>query len=134
MSGAPFREERGSGTVLVLAMIAALVMLIGVVHVLGTAAVAAAQAARGADLAALAGADAARGLTPGDPCTVAEAVAERNVTRLDSCQVTGRDGTEVFVSVSVGVPVLPASLSGEHRGPWEAARTARAGPPSTAEM
>lgn len=124
------REERGSGTVLVLAAIATLVMLIGVVHVMGVATVAAAQAARGADLAALAGADAARGLTTGDPCTIAEEVAERNATSLRNCLVTGDHGTEVLVDVSV--PVLPDPLGGQGLGPWEATGTARAGPPSGA--
>ncbi|GAB3192784.1 Rv3654c family TadE-like protein [Nesterenkonia suensis] len=133
MTGHRLLEERGSGAVLVLAGLAALVMLIGVVHLVGVAAVSSAQASRGADLAALAAADAARGLSTGDPCTVAEEVADRNATRLESCQVTGDHGTEVLVSVSV--PVLPAMPDGQTLGPgetpsWEATGTARAGPPS----
>lgn len=130
------QEEHGSGTVLTLAAIAALMMLIGVVHVVGAAAVAAAQAARGADLAALAAADSARGLTTGDPCTVADDVATRNGVMLRHCVITGDHGTEAVVEVVV--PVLPKLLGpgaeppGSAGGGWEAVGSARAGPPADA--
>lgn len=94
-------SERGSGTVLALSIVTVLVMLLGVVHLISISAAAAAQSARSADLAALAGADVARGLGPGDPCTVAEEVVARNEGALESCAVGGESGTEVRVEVSV---------------------------------
>lgn len=117
--------ERGSGTVLVLAGVLSLLVLLGTVLLLSATAVGAVQAARAADLAALAGADVARGLAPGDPCTVAEEVAGRNGADLVSCRVTGADDSEVVVEV--GRPVLgprPGGLEG-----LQATGTSRAGPP-----
>lgn len=117
------RDQRGSGTVLALAGVALLITLFAVVHLLGSAAVAAAQAARGADLAALAGADAARGLVAGDPCTVAEEVTVRNQVRLLSCTVGGTHGTDVTVEVSAPVTAHTAEL-------LQARGTSRAGAPA----
>lgn len=82
------------------------------------AALAAGRAGSGADLAALAAADAARGLTTGRPCDVAAAVAAENDVRLETCQVVGGG---VIVDVATSVPLPP---------PWgEATGRSRAGPP-----
>lgn len=119
-------DENGSGTVMALAGIAMLMTLFAVVHLIGAAAVGAAQAARGADLAALAAADSARGLASGDPCTVAEKVASRNDVVLLSCRVEGEHGTEV--TVEVGRPVL--AQTGDL---LQAHGLSRAGPPNSEE-
>lgn len=118
-------EERGSGTVLVLAGALVLLILLATTVLLGTAAANGARAARAADLAALAGADVARGLAPGDPCTVAEQVAERNDAELTACRVTGAEGTEVVLAVRR--PVVGPDLEGLEA--LEASGTSRAGPP-----
>lgn len=123
-------SERGSGTVLVLGMIAALVLLVGLVHLLSASATAAAQAARAADLAALAGADAARGLTSEDPCTLAEEVAAANGAQLSSCSVGGEFDTEVTVEVSRDLlEVSPLNPSWLPLPEIPASGDSRAGPP-----
>ncbi|WP_022873683.1 Rv3654c family TadE-like protein [Nesterenkonia alba] len=122
-------EERGSGTVLALGIIAALVMLLAVIHVVTAAATARAQAASAADLAALAAADTARGLAVGDPCTVAEQTAQRNGAEVLDCRVGGEWETEVWVTAHVELPLDPG-LTGEWTlGPLRAEHTSRAGPP-----
>lgn len=111
-------KEDGSGTVMGAGLALVLVTLIVALLVLVQVVVAAGRAASGADLAALAAADAARGLTTGRPCAVAAAAAAENDVRLDSCQVVG-GGIIVDVTTSVQLPP-----------PWgEATGRARAGPP-----
>ncbi|GAA1150833.1 hypothetical protein GCM10009672_24290 [Nesterenkonia lutea] len=115
---------------LALALIMTLLILLGAVYALSLVAVSSAQAARGADMAALAAADAARGLTQRDPCTVALALAERNGVELTSCTVTGPHGTEVVVRSAV--PILPERLlnpSAVQLSDLVSRSSARAGPP-----
>lgn len=78
----------------------------------------AAVASGAADLAALAGADALRGIDPTgtDACTVAETTAERNGARLVSCAA----GEQSTVTVTVAV---------EQAFGADAEATAKAGPP-----
>lgn len=126
----PLSAERGSGTVLALALILMLVVLLAATQSVSLAVVSSAQAARGADLAALAAADAARGLSTGSPCAVAEAVASRNAVELTSCAVTGEHGTEVLVHTAV--PILPEKLQivdGWGLSGFVSRGAARAGPP-----
>ncbi|MGO1192335.1 MAG: Rv3654c family TadE-like protein [Nesterenkonia sp.] len=120
--------EQGSGTVVTLGIIAALLLVLALVHALSAAVVAKGHAARAADLAALAGADTARGLHVGDPCTVAEQVAVRNGADMEECIVGGEYPGEVRVSVSrsVSIAVLDAQLS---IPPLPASADSRAGPP-----
>ena len=83
-----------------------------------------AKAGTAADLAALAAADAARLLLPGDPCAVATATAAANDAHLAGCSRQGPSGEIVTVGVQVAVsPVgwLPL-LTRAHS-------VARAGPP-----
>ncbi|GAA1450260.1 secretion/DNA translocation related TadE-like protein [Nesterenkonia lacusekhoensis] len=127
-------SERGSGTVLVLGMIAVLVLLLGLVHLLSASATAAAQAARAADLAALAGADAARGLTSEDPCSVAEEVATANGAQLSSCTVGGDFGTEITVETTRDLlEVSPLNPSWLPLPQMPANGVSRAGPPEASE-
>ncbi len=107
---------------LVLAGALALLILLATVVLLGAAATGGARAARAADLAALAGADVARGLAPGDPCTVSEQVTRRNGAELTACHVVGADGAEVVVTVRRAVVDSAGEL-------LEATGTSRAGPP-----
>ena len=59
-----------------------------------------------ADAAALAGADVARGISPGIPCVIATSVAASNGAFLDECQVDG-----VIVTVRVSAAVLAFSVT-----------------------
>lgn len=108
-------RDRGSGTVLVLALVASALVLAGLLGLLASAQGARGRAQTAADLAALAGAH--RALTGADgACAVAGQVAARNGARLDAC----RQAPGAVVEVVAGVP-----------GVWgTATAAARAGPRS----
>ena len=116
--GAASGRESGSGSVLVVGAIAALVVVL-----LGM--MAAQRVRTAADLAAIAGAGAAAGMLSasagaGNPCTVAASVATANGGELRACELQG--DAEVLVEIAV-----PVSL------PWPGApsvatASARAGP------
>ena len=107
------RPEEGSGTVLALAIIAALLVLTVVIAGLIGVVSANRRASAAADLSALAAADAYRGLTEGDPCAVAADLAERHGAHLESCTFPNRPET---VEVTVAVPVAgPLGMLGPAR-------------------
>ncbi|QEO16054.1 hypothetical protein FLP10_03855 [Agromyces intestinalis] len=108
------RDERGAGTVLVLAIVAGIMALTAVIVPLLAVPIAAQRAANAADAAALAAADALSGAIPGVPCDLAAQVAMRGGAELVGCETSGP-----VVSVSVRRGVL--GLVVEAR--------ARAGPP-----
>ncbi|MGY4645409.1 Rv3654c family TadE-like protein [Cellulomonas sp. URHB0016] len=98
-------REQGSGTVLLLGVVAVVLMLGVALSLLVSAQVARAQAQSAADLAALAGAGAMQDATSGlgavaaasaagtaagaEPCAVAAEVARRNGARLATCDDEG---------------------------------------------
>ena len=107
------RPEEGSGTVLALTIIAALLVLTVVIAGLIGVVSANRRASAAADLSALAAADAYRGLTEGDPCAVAADLAERHGAHLESCTFPDRPET---VEVTVAVPVAgPLGMLGPAR-------------------
>lgn len=107
------QPEEGSGTVLALAIIAALLVLTVVIAGLIGVVSANRRASAAADLSALAAADAYRGLTEGDPCAVAADLAERHGAHLESCTFPDRPET---VEVTVAVPVAgPMGMLGPAR-------------------
>lgn len=119
--------ERGSSTVAMVGIVAAVGMLLLAVCLLGHVAMCNHRAAKAADLAALAAADVARGLRPGIPCEEAEAVAAQNQARLVSCAEAPENPEIIDVAVEVPLAWNPA-LSGEGAlGP--ARGVSRAGPP-----
>lgn len=115
--------ERGSNTVTSLGLVCVLLVLgltmAGLVGVVS----ANYRAATAADLAALAGADAARGLSSGQPCTIAAAVAGRNGASLAGCALPSElSGT---VDIRVTIPIEgPFAFLGSAEG------LSRAGPPA----
>ncbi|MEJ5914056.1 Rv3654c family TadE-like protein [Pseudokineococcus sp. 1T1Z-3] len=111
-------RERGAGTVLVLGLAMAALVMASAVAVLGQAVVARHRAVAAADLAALAAADVLLGRTAGEPCAAAGRVAAAGGALVVGCRPTGQ---EVVVEVAVPVDGLLAGL-----GPARAA--ARAGP------
>ena len=114
----PFRRsERGSGTVLALGLGLVVMMALALLLLLAQSAVAASRAAAAADLAALAAADAARGITSGEPCDVAREVALKNNATIVACS-EGPDAT-----VQVRTELSAGSFLGSATG------LARAGPP-----
>lgn len=119
-----FRGQEGTSTVAVTAMVlASLILVIGILA-LSAASAAAMKAGTAADIAALAGADTARGLRSGEPCSVAAALASANNAVMDSCTVES-DGKTVRVSVHVDVRLGPISQS-----IYQATARARAGAPA----
>lgn len=115
--------ERGSNTVTSLGLVCVLLVL--GLTVAGLVGIVSAnhRAATAADLAALAGADAARGLSSGQPCTIAAAVAGRNGASLAGCALPSElSGT---VDVRVTIPIEgPFAFLGSAEG------LSRAGPPA----
>ena len=106
-------SEEGSGTVLALTIIAALLVVTVVIAGLIGVVSANRRASAAADLSALAAADAYRGLTEGDPCAVAADLAERHGAHLESCTFPDRPET---VEVTVAVPVTgPMGMLGPAR-------------------
>lgn len=107
------QPEEGSGTVLALTIIVALLVVTVVIAGLIGVVSANRRASAAADLSALAAADAYRGLTEGDPCAVAADLAERHGAHLESCTFPDRPET---VEVTVAVPVAgPMGVLGPAR-------------------
>ena len=92
------RLDRGSGTVLALAVIFTCIASFGVAQVVALEALTQARLDAAADSAALAADDALRGLTVGYPCEIAKAVALENMANLDECRIVG---FEAFVNLQV---------------------------------
>jgi len=103
-------RERGSASILLVAMLTVVVVVAGTVAMVGRVANVRAHVSGAADLAALAAA------RDGD-CGLARRVAEVNHTQLLSCQV---DGQDVIVHVSAEVGSLARIVL---------RASARAGPP-----
>ena len=109
--------ERGSGTVLAAGLALVVMMVMALMLLLAQSTTMASRAAAAADLAALAAADALRGLASGEPCAVAAEVAGRHASTLVSCSEGAGQ------SVEVRTELLARSVLGAASG------QARAGPP-----
>ncbi|WP_238147544.1 MULTISPECIES: Rv3654c family TadE-like protein [Micrococcaceae] len=119
-------DDQGSaavmGIVVVMMVISLLMLVSGVSHV----ALMNHRAAKSADLAALAAADAARGITPGEPCDIARSLGADNGARLVHCALAPERSDVVDVEVEVSLHPMLAVL-GPARG------ISRAGPPPSEE-
>ncbi|BCW68276.1 hypothetical protein NicSoilB4_30390 [Arthrobacter sp. NicSoilB4] len=109
--------ERGAGTVLALGLGMVVIAAAVLIVLLAQSAALAFRAAAAADLAALAGADAARRITPGEPCAVAADVARRNGARILSCREGPGSTVQVRTELDIRTPLGGAT------------GLARAGPP-----
>jgi secretion/DNA translocation related TadE-like protein len=112
-------HERGSATVLLLAVVVvALVLATGVVA-LARAAHARGTAQAAADLAAIAAAEAAQRPAGGDPCAVAAQVAAANGAATAGCTVEAGGFVSVITTVTV-VPLMgwrTTATGGSRAGP-----------------
>ena len=115
-------RDEGSGTVHGLTLAAVLCTLMIALLLVAQAGIATHRAAKAADLAALAAADVARGLSPGIPCETAQAVARENGADAVECEVVAPENTTVDVTATIDLPPPLTSL-GPARG------VSRAGPP-----
>lgn len=109
-------RERGSGTVLAAGLAMVVLVAAAVVMLLTQSAVHASRAASAADLAALAGADALRGITAGQPCAVAREVALRHAATVLSC-VEGAGNTLEVRTELLDRTVLGAATGRSRAGP-----------------
>ncbi|GAB3560409.1 hypothetical protein GCM10027405_10120 [Arthrobacter alkaliphilus] len=102
-AGDPGRfAELGSGTILAVALGFVVMACLAAALTLAQAMAMAHRAAAAADLAALAGADAARGLATGDPCVVASETAARHGASLSACTVRAGGIVEVRTELDRG--------------------------------
>ena len=111
-----FSENRGSGTILGLAL--ALAALCGLLACnLAVFALISAEKLRvQADQIALAAADSARGLITGFPCQTADQMATMYMVSLDSCRIVDFDSFIRLRSVVAGVELLASSRAGPADG------------------
>jgi len=116
-SGIADGSQRGSGTVLAAGLGLVVITAMAVMLLLAQSAVLASRAASAADLAALAAADALRGISSGEPCTVAAAVAARHAATVLGC--TEGAGQTIEVRTELAERSLLGAATGR----------ARAGPP-----
>ena len=106
------RSERGSGSVLAVALLGGLVTLTAVLLPV-LALLPAHQSVQGAaDAAALAAADIASGLMPGVPCDTAARAAALNGARLAACTVDGLIATVTVSRTVGGFPITSRARAG----------------------
>ena len=104
--------ERGSGSLLAVAIVGGVALVAFTVVPLYMGLSARVVVGGAADAAALAAADVAAGISPGDPCVIAGSVAGENRSRLTACEV---DGLVVTVSTSaafLGLPLRASATAG----------------------
>lgn len=104
--------DRGSGSVLAVALGGVIVAIALVVVPLYMGLSARAAVSGAADAAALAAADTAAGISPGDPCSIASAVAAANRSKLGACQVDGLVITVVTSATFLGLPLRASATAG----------------------
>lgn len=114
-------DECGASTVTGIALVAVIMLFFVTAAILISAALAASRASTAADLAALAAADAYRGLTSGDPCEKAARLVASNNAEMRSC--TLESNQTVRVETAVKTPAILSWVIPEAKG------RARAGPP-----
>ena len=107
-------KEEGSGSILAIGILSAVVILAATSIPLYAVLATKSQTQAAADAAALAAADVRRGVTGGFPCDVAERVARANKAELTECELDG-----YIATVEVARHVLG----------FELRSTATAGPP-----
>ncbi len=113
----PPEADEGAGSVLVLAISSALILLVGLLVPLYMGLTLKRTVAGAADAAALAAADALSGAVPGFPCEVAGKVAALNGASLASCRVDGSDVIAEARSEVLGFSIRAAARAGPPREP-----------------
>jgi secretion/DNA translocation related TadE-like protein len=112
VTGTPWRSERGSGSLLGLAIAGSVgsIVLVSLPLYIGLSSREAVE--RAADAAALAGADVAAGLAPGIPCDVAGSVAGVNRVSMADCRAGGLVVTVTVEGSFLGIPLAATSTAG----------------------
>lgn len=104
--------ELGSASILVVGIVIAIALIAGTLVPLYMGFSARGRTEGAADAAALAGADVAAGLYPGDPCTIAASIAATNASVLDACEVDGLVVTVRTKSEFLGIPLTAIATAG----------------------
>jgi secretion/DNA translocation related TadE-like protein len=105
-------EERGSGSILAVGMVAALFASTAVVLPFALALPVKHRVKDAADAAALAAADVLVGRTPGAPCEIAGFVAEANRADVVRCELDGLVATVTTGATVLGLAVTATSSAG----------------------
>jgi secretion/DNA translocation related TadE-like protein len=106
------RGERGSGTVLSLAVIALSILCFGITQSIALTLLSGSRLIAITEETALTADDALRGLITGYPCELAREIAAQNVVILDECRIVG---FEVFVKMhaeSMGIVLNATARAG----------------------
>jgi len=109
-------RERGSGTVLAIALIGCVVALLVAILPVSTLVVARHSVEAAADAGALAGADVAVGIQPGYPCEIAAMVVESNGASLAGCEADGLVVTVAASRTLLGISLTAAATAGPAPG------------------
>jgi secretion/DNA translocation related TadE-like protein len=104
--------EHGSGVILGVAVVGAIMASTALVVPLYIGLSSRASVEGAADAAALAGADVASGISPGDPCEIAASVASANRARLGRCRVDGLVVTVSATGAFMGIPLTAYATAG----------------------
>lgn len=113
------RDDRGSGTVLLLALVAVALVVAALLGLLASAQLARGRAQTAADLGALAGASGMLAGRPGDPCAAVGEVVRRNGGTLGSC---ADEGAGVLTVRVVVVSATASATAWARAGPASARR------------
>lgn len=105
-------RERGTATVMAVALTAFALVLMGAVGFAARSALIKAHAEGTADLAALGAADAVRGKVPGEPCQVAKEMVKREDLEMVDCVARTDLGTvKVEVKAEMPKPLKPIKVT-----------------------
>jgi secretion/DNA translocation related TadE-like protein len=110
-----FDGERGSGSVLAVAVLACVLVMTAAVVPTSAALVVKQRVVAAADAAALATADTASGLVAGVPCDAGRRIAQRNGAALTACSVNGAIATVTASSSWLGLPITVSARAGPPR-------------------
>lgn len=108
----PLKTDRGSGTILALAMVALAVSVLGLSQIIAQNLLLQQRTQVVTEAMALAAADSLRGLNSGFPCPVAAQIGQISSVVLDRCRIVG---FEVFISAhaqGVGIVLSASALAG----------------------
>lgn len=111
----PITHDDGASTAMMLTVFAALMLLLAAALTLVQVHVAASRAAVAADLAALAAADAARGLMMGEPCALAAQTVDAHGAAMTDCQIA--DPGVAHIQVQIQAPVGFTATAESRAGP-----------------
>ena len=111
-AGRHVRQDRGSGGVLAVAVLAMLAVLALAAVGVGAALAARQRVIAAADAGALAASDTALGIHPGIPCEVAADVVHAHRATLAACEVEGVVATVASCALIATVPVCAHARAG----------------------